>query len=172
MRHWDEYTQGKDWVWSVCFSPDGHYLASGGGDKMVRIWAIDVQRLEFHAYYAFSDEAPVRAVAFSPDGYVVACGGVDCGVRRWNLQTGESLPVLAGHTHTVRTIAFNAQGEGLYLASGSQDGTIKFWDLNRGRESQPSLQVSFPYQGMNINNAKGLDEFLRRDLISLGAITN
>lgn len=28
----------KKWVWSVAFSPDGHYLMTGAGDGIIRVW--------------------------------------------------------------------------------------------------------------------------------------
>jgi WD40 repeat protein len=33
-------TGHSDWVLSVVYSPDGGYLASGSGDKTIKIWRV------------------------------------------------------------------------------------------------------------------------------------
>jgi WD40 repeat protein len=47
-------------------------------------------------------------------------------VRLW-AAGGKHLATLKGHTSTVNTVAFGPDGK--VLATGSNDGTIKLWNL-------------------------------------------
>jgi len=47
----------------------------------------------------------------------------------WNLCRGDQVAAFCGHTRTVTCAAFSP--DGLSLASGSQDGTVKIWSVSR-----------------------------------------
>ena len=88
------------------------------------------------------------------------------------MQDGTLYKILNEHTDTVRAITFIQQDKQFYLASGSQDGTIKLWDYQSSafiKSSIQSFEVASPYERMTISNARGLDISLRQDLIALGA---
>ena len=58
----------------------------------------------------------------------------------WNLCRGDQLATLTGHTRTVTCVAFSPDAK--FLATGSQDGTVKLWST-AGRE----LIQTFPVTG-------------------------
>jgi WD40 repeat protein len=59
---------------------------------------------------------------------VLMTGSWDRTVRIWNLETGECLKVLTGHTRGIRAIRFDSAK----LITGGMDGTIRIWNWRTG----------------------------------------
>lgn len=73
---------------------------------------------------------------------IIATGGVDQTVKLWNIETGECIQSLVGHSSLVTAIAWNREGR--LLASGSSDGTLKLWDCDQGE----CIQTLHGHQGL------------------------
>jgi len=57
-------------------------------------------------------------------------------VKLWDVSTGECLRTLQGHTKCVRSVVFSPDVQ--TLASGSDDETIKLWDIKTVNASKLS----------------------------------
>lgn len=115
-------------VRDVAWSPDGTRLASGGNDKMVRIWEAATGK-PLLTLRGHTDA--VTAVAWSPDGRWVASASWDKTVQVWEPSSGKLLYTYSGHTHGVEAVAWSPDGR--CLASASGDKTIQIWDASSGK---------------------------------------
>ncbi len=132
------------WVGSLRFSPDSKILVSGSFDNTVRLW--DIQTGEC-LQTLHKDNIAIHEVAFSPDGQMLACACDNHTVLLWDIgsvqfrqisQPEEQLiAVFTGHREAVHAVAFSPDGR--TLASGSQDSTVKLWDIQQRKCLQTFL---------------------------------
>jgi WD40 repeat protein len=127
---------GQTDVRSVAFSPDSQWLVAGSSDQHAWLWDVETGTL-----LARTPERnlgghvnTVSSVAFNPadpDGKTLATASWDNTVRLWNIDdsAGDTkfvlLDRLSGHSSSVWTLAYNANGE--WLASGSSDHKTILW---------------------------------------------
>ena len=69
--------------------------------------------------------------AFSPDRTRAATGVVGRSVRVWNVESGECLAQLTGHTERVWGLAWSRDGQ--RILSGAWDNTARLWDVTTGK---------------------------------------
>jgi WD40 repeat protein/DNA-directed RNA polymerase subunit RPC12/RpoP len=134
-------------VCSVSVTPDGRRAVSGSGDNTLRVWDLEsgqcLRTLEGHS-------AVVLSVNVTPDGRRVVSGSGDTtlidspdgwrrvesrsgdkALRVWDMESGQCLRTLEGHTASVNSV--NVTPDGRRAVSGSKDKTIRVWDLESGQ---------------------------------------
>ena len=67
--------------------------------------------------------------AMVPYGDTLVSGGCDRDVRVWDLQSGQPMHMLRGHTSTVRCLKMCGPNVAI---SGSRDTTLRIWDIKKG----------------------------------------
>ncbi|KIL60290.1 hypothetical protein M378DRAFT_130771 [Amanita muscaria Koide BX008] len=125
-------------IYSLDFSRDGKLIASGSGDRTARIWDLGGKPPKVFtitdggaaatASNGVNGNSGVTSVAISHDSRFVAAGSLDAIVRVWDIESGQLLARLQGHTDSVYSVAFSADGRG--VISGSLDKCLKYWDIS------------------------------------------
>ncbi|KAI1080708.1 transcription initiation factor TFIID subunit 5 [Whalleya microplaca] len=115
-------------VFSLAWSPHGHYFATGGWDKTVRIWSQDhasAQRL------LVGHDTAISAVTWHPNGAYVfsASDETDKSIRLWSVANGNCVRVFIGHTDFIT--ALECAPNGKILASADIGGNIFLWDIDK-----------------------------------------
>ncbi len=82
-------------IFSVTFSPDGKYLASGSRGSTIRLWSVESQK-EVTTLQGYHE--CVYSVAFSPDGKYLASGSRDKTVTLWSVESQKEVTTLQGHS--------------------------------------------------------------------------
>jgi COMPASS component SWD3 len=77
------------------------------------------------------DNAPVTTVRFSPNGRYILAFTLDSCIRLWDYVSGTCKKTYQGHVNTKYSLggAFGVGGTEGFIASGSEDGDILFWDV-------------------------------------------
>ncbi|EKM52768.1 uncharacterized protein PHACADRAFT_101230, partial [Phanerochaete carnosa HHB-10118-sp] len=105
-------------------------------DKTVKLWdavtGSHLTTLEGH-------EDTVQCVAFSSDSKYIASGSRDKTIIIWDATIGQHLHTLTGRTDWVTAVNFSLDGDVTVLASGSEDHSIRIWDLNNDIGSSRTL---------------------------------
>lgn len=152
LREWTAHTGP---VWAVVPMPDGTGVVTGGQDGAVRRWEVPAGDLRWESRRRTAaprtmSDLPTRmvpAVAVTPDGATVIAGhaassmsGSDAeDVSVWEASTGASRGVLKGHSAGIFSVA--ALPDGDFVASGSEDRTIRLWALPTSARSNASTPV-------------------------------
>ena len=182
LRHWDllpRWELGQvigspngdspfdDRITALAFSPDGEFLAVGGGEPSrigeLKIVSVHNGSVTKEIKDAHSDT--VFGLAFSPDGKLLASCGADRFMKVFDVSTGALVKTFEGHTHHVLDVAWQADGR--VLSTAGADKVVKVWDFNNGRRfgqskglARKSLRWSLPGRRTNSSSPAAIDRFI------------
>ncbi|KAG2077483.1 WD40 repeat-like protein [Suillus decipiens] len=140
------------------------FLLTGSSDSSIKIWEAqrgdvddelkEFQTISLQGWYPLS-----IAIAFLPSSEVItlAIGGTDRKVHIWTRSDGPFIRsvTLSGHEDWIRALAFQAPStpdDPLVLASGSQDGTIRLWNVESFTKMQTQSQTHTKDSGNDLSD--------------------
>jgi WD40 repeat protein len=125
------WAAGLDGIIALAFSPDGQRLASGGEDRVIRIWDAATAKLLTECR---GHTSKVLSIAFQEDGSRLVTAAHDGTVRQWDPRTGDQVePPYDRHTAEVFAAAYSPDGQ--RVASAGADRTVLLWRAV-GRQDQ------------------------------------
>lgn len=137
-------------IWATEFSKDGRYLAAGGQDRVVRVWAVistpgerreheqneDESKAATHLSAPVFQQKPFREylghqstildLSWSKNNFLLS-SSMDKTVRLWHLTRSETLCTFK-HSDFVPSIRFHPRDDRFFLA-GSLDSKLRLWSI-------------------------------------------
>jgi WD40 repeat protein len=117
-----------DAVLAADISADQKFIATGGPDKLVKLYSTAtgelVNKMKKHTDW-------VTAAEFSPDAKYLATGDRSGGIVIWEASTGREVNVIASHKQQITSLNWRSAK---LIAASSEDGFVKTFNATEGDE--------------------------------------
>ena len=143
---------------AIAFHPNGLLLVTGLRRQAAPVQVWDLGRMTVARTFALAGEV-VSSLLVSPGGKTLFAGSEPSGkIGVWDLRTARRLALLAGHSASVRALAYHPDGS--RLVAGSDDGILRIWETGSWEElltlrghSDPVRFVAFASNGSRLISA-------------------
>lgn len=136
-------------------SPDGvHLLVYALGDASLRLFEVATGELEGVWELQNRMNSSGFFATFSPDNRTFFVGGGDGVGWLWDVQSGEQIRTFTGHTDSISAVAFSEDGK--FIATSSEDFSVRIWEVATGREMR---RMTFPFVPLSVDFSAG-DDFV------------
>ena len=133
-------------VHSVQFSADGNYLVGGSAGNVILWRTLDWTRAWTHN----GDTNTDGAVAISPRNNFIASGSGNA-IAILDFTTGNRTRQLTGHGGAVRAV--DISNDGIVIASGSEDRSVRMWNAISWQEIQALTGHTAAVRSVQLSNS-------------------
>ncbi|CAN6603782.1 U3 small nucleolar RNA-associated protein 13 [Trichomonascus vanleenenianus] len=122
-------------VTALQLSPDGKYLVVCSSSLLMRILELQEDGKYKTTKSVKAHESPVLMATIDPTSTLVATGGAEGAVKVWDLKGGFVTHNFRGHARLISALKFYGVSgtRDWRLASGSDDNTVRVWDLVKSK---------------------------------------
>jgi WD40 repeat protein len=116
--------EGMSIISEISFSPINDNLIWSERNGSIRVRSIEgywVQKFN-------ENDVPASSIAVSPDGSVIVSGHFNGDIKLWDIDNGDLLHTLKGHTAEVTSLSISPGGN--FLATGAIDGISRVWNID------------------------------------------
>ncbi|CAH8317225.1 unnamed protein product [Eruca vesicaria subsp. sativa] len=128
----------SDTLTALALSPDDKLLFSAGHSRQIRVW--DLESLKCIRTWK-GHEGPVMGMACHASGGLLATVGADRKVLVWDVDGGFCTHYFKGHKGVVSSVLFHPDANKNILISGSDDATVRVWDLMAKNTEKKCLAI-------------------------------
>ncbi|KAJ3789252.1 U3 small nucleolar RNA-associated protein [Lentinula aff. detonsa] len=154
----------KRGVWTVRFGKEERVLATGSGDKTVKLWNID----DFSCVKTFEGHTnSVLRVDFLNAGMQMVSSASDGLVKLWNVREEECVATLDNHEDKVWALAISADEK--TIISGAADSVVTFWEdcTEEQEQEKETLREEMVLKEQDYHNYLSLNDYRKAIQLAL-----